>query len=141
MVYIEEMPVTEVVNFEYSRMVKPFAFYSAILGFEAVIPTGFTHDWESAGILKGTNKVGGLIHDYLCRSDSIPTVSKKIAADVYLEFMEYFNGLKLERVEGNWLEKSLKKAELYTRAHTKYWIVRAAPGYFHKKSVLWEFGE
>ena len=70
-------------------------------------------------MLKGTCKVGGLVHDYLCRIDSEPVVSKKVAADVYLEVMKY-------------------RGSSWWRRYLKYWAVRFALGYFHKKKVGWK---
>lgn len=112
------MPESKVINYKYSELTKDFIFFSEIIG-RCVIPTGFVCDWESVPLLKGTSKVGGLIHDYLCRIDSGPVVTKKVAADVYLEAM---------KARGN----------SYWRRYGKYWTVRFAPGYFHKKYVSWK---
>jgi hypothetical protein len=99
-------------------LVDEFECFSDIVG-RIVIPVRFTCDWESVPLFKGTSKVAGLIHDYLSRHDSRPVVTKKIAADVYLEFMKF-------RGTPAW------------RRYLKYLVVLAWPGYFHKKSVYWQ---
>ena len=110
------MPTTEVIDYKHSRLVRSFYFYSALLGTFCKIPEGFITDWESVPLIRGTSKVSGLIHDYFCRKDSYPVVSKPIAAGVYLEFLEYRN-------------------TPYWRRYAKYWVVCWAPGYFHKHYV------
>jgi len=108
-------------DYKYVELTQPFIFISDVLkknGYQhrVVIPTGMIVDYESVPLIKGTSKRSGLIHDFLSRFDSSPTVTKKIAADVYLEFMAHRkNGL--------------------LRRYVKYWVVRVAPGYFHKLSV------
>jgi len=122
MTAIGEMPVTRVIDYKRSVLVAPFYFQSNVLrkcGLpdECIIPPGFEMDWESVPIIKGTSKIAGLIHDYLCRIDSEPVVTKKIAADVYKEIM-IFRGAS------------------WWRWRAKYWAVRLAPGYFHKLKIL-----
>lgn len=122
MTAIGEMPITQVIDYKRSRLTRSFYFESDILNklglrYKCLIPIDFEMDWESVPFIKGTSKVAGLIHDYLCRIDSDPVVTKKIAADVYKEFL-IFRG-------GSWW-----------RWRAKYWAVRLAPGYFHKRMVL-----
>ena len=114
--------INEDIDYRYSKIHKPFIIYSDTLGSKIEIPPGFVHDYESVPWIKGTSKRGGVIHDYLCRIDSVPVVTKKIAADVYLEVMKHA-GTSL------W------------RRYLKYWVVRFAPGYFHKFNVLATFEE
>ncbi len=116
------MPTTEVIDYRYSRLFLPFSFYSDILGCKSIIPAGFVMDWESIWRIRGSGKVEGLIHDYLVRTDSVPIVTKKIAADVYLEFLDFFGTNYLIR-------------------YGKYWAVRGATGYFHKHNVLSTYEE
>ena len=106
----------EVIDHKYSRLVRGWSSYSEVLECLIYIPRGFVYDHESVPLFKGTSHRGGLGHDYLCRTDSIPVVTKKQAADVYLEIMT---------IQGNarW------------RRYLKYWTVRVWPGYFHKHSV------
>jgi len=110
-------PVTRIVNAKYSQLVEPFLFYSEILGRWVTIPVGFIFDWESVPMFRGSNPVCGLIHDYLCRKDSDPVVSKMVAADVYSEFMIY--------MKTPWWKQQLKHKS-----------VIVAWGYFHKLNVL-----
>ena len=122
MTAIGAMPTAQVIDYKRSRLVAPFFFQSDVLKDldlkdQVLIPADFEMDWESVPFLKGTSKVAGLIHDYLCRKDSDPLVTKRIAADVYKEFL-IFRGAS------------------WWRWRAKYWTVRMAPGYFHKLKVL-----
>ena len=119
MTEIYKNPVTILINSKYSELKEEFKFYSDIIG-DCTVPAGFTFDWESVPIIRGTSKIGGLCHDALSRKDSIPVVDKKTAADVYLEIMKY-------------------RGNSWWRRYIKYWVVRIAPGYFHKKKVNWKF--
>lgn len=118
MTEIYHMPSSEVINYKYSKLTKEFVCLSDIVG-RIVIPKGFVCDWESVPIIKGTSKIGGLVHDYLCRIDSEPLVDKKTAADVYLEVMAF-------------------RGSSWWRRYGKYWTVRVTPGYFHKRKVNWD---
>ena len=106
----------KVIDYKYSQLVREWGFGSQVLGKVVTVPGGFVYDHESVPFFKGTSHRGGLVHDYLCRIDSRPIVSKKTAADVYLEVMT---------IQGNprW------------KRYLKYWAVRAWPGYFHKHNV------
>lgn len=117
MTMICDMPVTQVVNHKISRLVEPFHFYSDVLGMHCTAPKGFEMDWESVPLIRGTSKVSGLVHDYLCRIDSVPVVDKKTAAKVYKEFLIF-------------------RKSSWWRYQLKYWTVRMAWGYFHKLKVL-----
>ena len=117
MTKIYKNPVTILINFTYSELTEDFSFDSDIIG-DCIVPAGFTFDWESIPIIRGTSKIAGLVHDYLSRIDSIPVVDKKTAADVYLEIMEH-------------------RGTSWWRRYLKYWVVRIVPGYFHKKKVHW----
>ena len=117
MTYFKEMPKVQLIDHKYSKLLEDFIFFSDHISHECLIPSGFIMDWESVPIIRGTSKVSGLIHDYLCRKDSIPIVTKKIAADVYLEFLK-FRGTSV------------------IRRNIKYWAVRIATGYFHQWLVL-----
>jgi len=122
MTKIWSMPTTEVIDYRYSRLFLAFPFYSDVLGQLSIIPAGFVMDWESIWRIKGSGKIEGLIHDYLARKDSVPVVTKKIAADVYLEFLDFFG-------TNYWIR------------YGKYWTVLAATGYFHKHNVLSTYEE
>jgi len=120
MTEIYSMPVSRTLDYKFSELTEEFYFFSDIVG-HGVIPKGFVCDWESVPLFKGTSKVGGLMHDYYCRRDSVPVVTKKVAADIYLEFMKH-------------------RKSSWWRSYGKYWVVRFAPGYFHKKLVDWKLG-
>ena len=106
----------EIINYKYSRLLAPYRYKSTILKCTITVPKGFVYDHESVPIIRGTSHRGGLIHDYLCRSDSKPVVDKKTAADVYLEVMAF-------------------RGNPWYRRYVKYWAVRLAFGYFHVHSV------
>jgi len=106
----------EVIDYKYSRLLAPYSFKSRVLGCIVIVPKGFVYDHESIPFLKGTSHRGGLLHDFLCRIDSTPVVTKKQAADVYLEVMKY-------------------RGNPWYRRYVKYWVVRIAGGYFHKLKV------
>ena len=106
----------EEIDHKYVRFLSQYRFKSHILDTTIVVPVGFVCDRESIPLIRGTSIRGGYIHDYLCRIDSIPVVSKKQAADVYLEVMKY-------------------RGNSWARRYTKYWAVRIASGYFHKLKV------
>ena len=138
------MPVTRIIDYQDSVLTEPFKFYSGVisafcgkplLGW-CEIPAGFIFDWESEGIFRGTNPVAGLAHDYYSRKDSIPVVSKKVAADVYLEVMKYSIPERLREIDTGKFKKFFLKVNMYARAYIKYGFVLAAPGYFHRKTVL-----
>lgn len=105
-----------VIDYKYSRLLAPYSFKSRALGCMVTAPKGLVYDHESVPFIKGTSHRGGLIHDYLCRIDSKPVVTKKQAAEVYLEVMKY-------------------RGNPWYRRYIKYWVVRIAWGYFHKLNV------
>ena len=117
MTWIKDMPVTRLIDYKRSQLTEEFVFFSDVLGCECAVPAGMVMDWESVPFFKGTSKVSGLIHDYLCRKDSIPVVTKHQAADVYLEFMKFRGASAIRR-------------------YVKYWTVRLLRRYFHKRFVL-----
>jgi len=113
---INHMPRGELKGARLFTLTKPFWFYSNVLEARVIIPIGFTCDFESIPFLRGLCRTGGIIHDYLCRYDSEPIVTKKQGADVYREALRYFK-------HPEW------------KISIKYWAVRMAWGYFHKKRV------
>ena len=108
--------INQDIDYKYSQIFVPFKVESDILKCTIVVPKGFIHDYESVPLIKGTSKSGGVVHDYLCRIDSVPVVTKKVAADVYLEIMKY-------------------RCNSWWRRWLKYGVVRVWPGYFHKHTV------
>ena len=120
--------ITEEIDNKYARVAEPFVFWSDVLesngyGGRVEVPVDFVCDYESVPripivywLFAHTSKRGGVGHDYLSRFDSIPVVTKEIAADVYLEIMT-------------------TRKNIWLRKYAKYWAVRFAPFYFHKLSV------
>ena len=107
----------EIIDYKFSRLLAAFYFDSTVLERTVTVPTGFVYDHESVPFIKGTSHRAGLVHDYLCRTDSKPVVTKKVSADVYLEVMAF-------------------RGNAWWRRYIKYWAVRLAPGYFHKHPVM-----
>lgn len=124
--------LTELINVDidskYSRIHEPFRIYLETLKREIEVQTGFVHDYESIPLLKGSSKHGGVVHDYLSRYDSIPVVTKAIAAACYFEVAEMC--VVKDENEG-WFSK----LDRWWRASWKAMVVRIAWGYFHKHSV------
>lgn len=111
------MPIRKLTGRRLFTLTEPFIFWSEILNKWIIIPIGFICDFESMLFFHGLGRTSGIIHDYFCRVDSVPEISKKLAVDIYREALIYF------------------KHSLW-RVRIKYWTVRIAPGYFHKKWVL-----
>jgi hypothetical protein len=126
--------INEDITYKYSRIHAPFAVESDVLGCVITCPVGFVHDYESVPVVQGTSKRGGVIHDYLCRMDSVPVVTKKQAADVYLEVMKCRDGMP-DR------ETLLGAFSLWVRRWIKYSVVLVAWKYFHKHKVMATFEE
>jgi hypothetical protein len=92
------------------------------------IPSGFVMDFESVPIVRGRNKRGGAVHDYLSCTDSDPIVTKQIAAECYLEINSYCDSIDCDR-------NILIRSNDFIRRWTKWSVVRVWPNYFHKRSV------
>lgn len=125
---------------KYVRLVEDFRFVSGVLAFMGLdpnvsVPKGFVLDYESVPIIKGSNKRGGVAHDYLCRKDSNPVVSKFIAALVYLEIMIYAYRHDEETLEEKGIERNVLHYWNVFRACFKCAVVVMAWGYFHKYKV------
>ena len=120
--------INEDIDSRYARLHAPFAVESDVLGCVITVPAGFVHDYESVPVIRGTSKRGGVIHDYLCRIDSVPVVTKKQAAEVYLDVMACRDGLPDK-------DTSLGAFSLWFRRWVKYSVVRVWPGYFHVHTV------
>jgi len=104
------------IDYKYVRFKEQFNIYVPSLNTTIIIPVDFVCDRESVPLFRGTSIRGGYGHDYLCRYDSVPVVTKKQAADAYLSIMQ---------IRGNsWWSR-----------YIKYWAVRLAWGYFHKFKV------
>lgn len=121
--------INESIDNKYARIYKPFRVESDILKCTITVPVNFIHDFESVPMIKGTSKRGGVIHDYLCRIDSMPIVTKQVAAAVYLEIMEYRDSM-FER------KTNIGRFNLWWRRWLKYGVVCIAFRYFHKHKVM-----
>lgn len=116
------------------RLTEDFWAYSARLRCWILIPKGFVYDEESTP-WKGENPIAGLLHDYLCRYDSSPCVTKWQAGMVYLEFQKWEDN----QVERKW----------YQKAHDFIWrglksgfvSLTPVPKFFHVYSVNATVGE
>jgi len=140
--FLSELITREIIGSTYAQLVAPFGFYSAILGREFWAPIGFIQDYESVPFFKATSKYAGVGHDYLCRIDSDPVVTKKVAAQVYLEMMtcrdEILYAAALKNYFAWWQRAAieLKRADRFNRRWAKYDVVRVWPGYFHRLPVM-----
>lgn len=125
-------------NYKYDMILNPFIVELDTLKkhglknkdgeYKAIVPIGFIYDEESIPVVRGTNRRGGTIHDFLCRVDSDPIVTKAIAAECYLEIMSYTYEI-VDR--GYW-----QHFKDFTKRWTKWAVVYVAPGYFHKHKVM-----
>jgi hypothetical protein len=121
-------------NDRYVQLVTPFTFVSDVLDkaglkSKVTVPAGFVYDFESVPVVRGSNKRGGTAHDYLCRIDSCPVVTKALAAAVYFEIMEYC--YKIDDQRSTW-----QMCKDWTKRWAKWAVVYVAPGYFHKFRVM-----
>ena len=121
--FLSPLITEHLVDNRFVRLYIPFRYYSALLKRVVHIPTGFICDFESVPVIKATCKRGGVIHDYFCRTDSVPVVSKAMAADLYLEAQ----ALRDASSGGGWAK--------WIHRHFKSRVVRGVPGYFHKHPV------
>ena len=126
---------------EGSRMVKlidSMGAYSRILRRAIWIHPPFVFDLESLPWLRGLNPFAGGIHDASCRKDfcayaglPIGSVTKKVAADLYMEFLEYGYSLDDRCAKYGRIHQAWDDTKVWGKYHTVlYW-----PGYFHKHNM------
>ena len=125
--FLSELICEELLDNKLVRFHAPFRYYSAILEREIEIPTGFVCDLESVPLVKATSKRAGGIHDYLCRKNSVPIVSKAIAAAVYKEAQECKDVIVQKGI--------FDKFNKWVRRQIKTGVVRIAWGYYHRYMV------
>jgi hypothetical protein len=138
-------------NERFVQLVTPFRGFSDVianLGAPAImidghlcnfdIPVGFVQDFESVPIVRGSNKRGGTVHDYFCRTNSIPVVTKPQAAAAYREIMAYTYQIDDKRGEGfvNGIKDDYYDFRDWIKRWSKWAVVYVAPGYFHKHLVM-----
>ena len=127
---------------QFVRLKAPFVFQSQKLhsmGLEAVrhAPVEFVCDLESIPWFRGSSPESGVIHDLVCRTDFDSRVSKKVAADIYMEFLGYTYSLDNRDGASGIFEKAWDS----TIEHGKYGVVLVWPGYFHKHPVMATYKE
>lgn len=127
--------INEDIDSRFARIHKPFRVWLDSIAALVEVPVGFVHDYESVPIIKGTSKRGGVVHDYLCRIDSVPICTKREAADAYFEVME------LRDTGDKRPDKALEQFDLWWRRWLKYSVVMVWPGYFHKHKVAASYEE
>lgn len=123
-----DLITSEMLGSKYCQLVVPFVYYSAILGKEITVPVDFICDYESVPLLKASSKRGGVIHDYLCRKNSDPVVTKQVAASVYHEAQ-----VCRDKLLGG---TRFKRFTRMLRRNIKTVVVRIAWGYFHRLPVM-----
>jgi len=126
--FLSKLVYEDIAGGKYVRLYLPFSYYSEILGQIIEIPSGFVCDKESVPIIKASSARGGVIHDYFSRKDSVPVVTKREAAALYLEAQVCRDNI----LDEGWFKRLVRKV----KRNTKTLVVRVAFGYFHKFSVL-----
>lgn len=126
--FLSPLITENLIDGRFVRLHKPFKYFSAILNHGVEIPARFICDYESVPFFKASSKRGGVIHDYFSRKDSVPVVTKQMAASLYLEAQKC-----RDEMLGEGFFKRLDRA---IRRNIKTWVVRIAWGYFHKLNVL-----
>jgi len=121
--------VVKVLSGKYVSIYEPFTYYSTLLDADITVPPEFICDFESVPLLKGTSNRGGVLHDYLCRKNSVPKVTKQQAASVYFEAMELRDTTSPLAVSKYW------RVKMFIKRWVKSSIVRVIPGYFNKLIV------
>jgi hypothetical protein len=137
----------ELMGSKFARLDEPFVYYSDLLKCEISIPAGFICDYESVPLIRATSKRGGVIHDYLCRLNSDPIVSKQMAAAVYKEAQNCRDQMliaeKKKSADSKWKKFRVQtfRFNKWLRRNIKTPVVRVAWGYYHKFTVEATFEE
>lgn len=126
--FLSKLIIEDLMVGRFVKLHKPFKYFSKILNREIEIRPGFICDYESVPLFRASSKRGGVIHDYFCRKDSVPVVTKQQAASLYLEAQK----CRDEALNEGWF----KRLDRAFRRNAKTLVVRVAPGYFHKLNVL-----
>jgi len=125
--FLTELKVEDI-DGRFFNLISPFKYASQYLNLEIIIPKGFITDFESVPFIHSYSNRAGAIHDFLCRVDAIPSVTKYQACVVYLEAMK----TKLYRSKRNLLYKIGKTIWIYA----KYNVVKYIPFYWKKHKVF-----
>ena len=126
--FLTDLVTKELLGSKYAQLVEPFVYQSSKLNAIIIIPEGFICDYESVPLLKASSKRAGVIHDYLCRKDSKPEVTKQMAATIYDEAQKCRDDLLDEDIFTHF-KRNIKR-KIKTTA------VRIAWGYFHRLPVM-----
>ena len=128
--FLSKLITEHLVDNRYVKLYLPFKYYSHILKRVVEIPGDFICDFESVPIVKGSSKRAGVGHDYFCRKDSIPIVSKQVAADLYFELQECKDHGRVPKYG------FMSTFPWFIKRHFKTVVVRVTPFYFHKLKVM-----
>lgn len=138
-----ELITRHIDNERFVQLEDDFVFESDVLrkaGLQSLVtvPKGFVQDFESVPIVRGSNKRGGTAHDYFCRIDSVPVVTKAQAAEIYREIMAYTYHIDSLRGVGLWakLQDTFDDFKNWSKRWSKWAVVYVYPGYFHKFRVM-----
>lgn len=134
--FFSKLITEELIGGKYCKLYKDFQYFSDILKILVTIPKDFICDYESVPLIKASSKHGGVVHDYFCRKDSIPVVTKQMAASLYLEAQACRDSM-LDKENNN----LIFKLDRLVRRQIKTLVVRVVPGYFHKHYVLSPLGK
>ena len=126
--FLSPLIYEDLIGGRFIKIHEPFIYFSELLNCEIEVPIDFICDLESVPLVKGTSNRGGVLHDYLCRKDSIPVVDKQVAADVYKE-VQICRDEQLN-------EGFFMRMDRAFRRSFKTFVVRVAPGYFHKLKIM-----
>ena len=125
--FLTDLITKELLGSKYAELVEPFVYQSSGLDKIIIIPRSFICDYESVPLLKASSKRAGVIHDYLCRADSIPVVTKQMAATIYNESQAHRDEL-LDEGKVRFVIRNIIRI-------VKTFVVRVAWGYFHRFDV------
>jgi len=121
--FVSDLVTKNYLGGKYVELVDPFIYFSERFNKFLIVPVGFVCDFESVPLLRGSSKRAGVIHDYLCRIDSVPVVTKQMAATIYGEAQK----CKDDMMGGGFI-RAIKRG-LKTTA------TRVAFGFHHKHKV------
>jgi hypothetical protein len=125
---LTELITRNIDNERWVQLMTPFIVYLDTVQSKIIIPAGFVQDFESIPIVRGRNKRGGTVHDYLSRIDSDPVVTQREAAAAYFEINEYCDAIDHTR------NIPIQIAD-WARRWAKWSVVAVWPGFFHKHLV------
>ncbi len=132
--FLTSLITEELLGSKYARLRFPFVYYSRCLGRKLIVPTGFICDYESVPLLKASSKRAGVLHDYVCRTDSDPVLTKALAAELYNEAQALRDKLFYDARPYLRFNRARRFFRAILRG-VKTSTVRIVPGYFHKHAV------